>query len=717
METSVSAVGSSAEAVQGSHRGPRKYWEEWMDLFEGEHLGNKLKYMALSIKLADCRFRSICWKVFLECLPETRQDWIYVTRERRSKYTSLLNQVAYNPRQGTKEIDLDLNNPLSQDLSSPWNQYFEDSELKVTITQDVIRTFPEIEFFQTADVQQMMVNILFCYARQHQQVSYRQGMHELLAPIIFVLHHDQQTFLHALELGYVNEFPSPIRDDIRELLNPDFTEHDAFFLFSQVMDGVESWYICNESATRIDQFGFTPFSKASCVGMHNVLGVKLCKINEQMLKRYDYVLYNHLESMEIPLHIFGIRWLRLLFGREFGLPDLLIIWDAIFAESLAFCLVDFIFIAMLICIRDKLLNADYTQCLSCLMKYPGGSYITYIIQMALHLKHPMQYTKPSGEHLVQQNRVSTGAVRELQRTSNARTETMDNAKSSRRPKTLPLPGHMAQAFKANSEPTTLDSSPEASDGDDENSLRGDQRHGVRKAGYNTWTLRSLKGPNAITRSLNQLVNSSEDDRVREMVTLKAKNLASSSAAGIAESQTRRHKMIRQQQIGCKPGKQVVHSTTAEKCTVKDTARLHHVIKDCYREMNVHLSLLQECLCSQELQREDEMLLALASLKRVRDNLKEATDSSDMEEEIATDAEQMDDWTLITASQPVEGNRACEDMVLTVREHSLLSVPEQDSLQGVPHPQEAKKKKLVALVSSQKEQTSGRISDGGGGDVR
>ena len=33
-----------------------------------------------------------------------------------------------------------------------------------------------------------MLNILFCYAKEHPHIGYRQGMHELLAPLLFVLH-------------------------------------------------------------------------------------------------------------------------------------------------------------------------------------------------------------------------------------------------------------------------------------------------------------------------------------------------------------------------------------------------------------------------------------------------------------------------------------------------------------------------------------------------
>lgn len=47
------------------------------------------------------------------------------------------------------------------------------------------------------------------------------------------------------------------------------------------------------------------------------------------------------------------RWLRLLFGREFPLQDLLVLWDAIFAVGNQFELTNFIVVAMLIRIRKQ----------------------------------------------------------------------------------------------------------------------------------------------------------------------------------------------------------------------------------------------------------------------------------------------------------------------------------------------------------------------------
>lgn len=47
----------------------------------------------------------------------------------------------------------------------------------------------------------------------------------------------------------------------------------------------------------------------------------------------------------------GRRWIRLLFGREFPLPELLEVWDSLFAADPDLVLVDYICVAMLLRIR------------------------------------------------------------------------------------------------------------------------------------------------------------------------------------------------------------------------------------------------------------------------------------------------------------------------------------------------------------------------------
>lgn len=74
------------------------------------------------------------------------------------------------------------------------------------IKQDVVRTFPGIEFFRKPHIQEIMKNILFCYARENPIMCYRQGMHEILAPILFVHHSDQLSYLHYKELNKTSEY-------------------------------------------------------------------------------------------------------------------------------------------------------------------------------------------------------------------------------------------------------------------------------------------------------------------------------------------------------------------------------------------------------------------------------------------------------------------------------------------------------------------------------
>jgi hypothetical protein len=61
--------------------------------------------------------------------------------------------------------------------------------------------------------------------------------------------------------------------------------------------------------------------------------------------------------------------LRLLFLRELEFPTLLVMWDAIFAtDSREFSLADYVFVAMLICLREDILRGDNSFCMRLLMQ-------------------------------------------------------------------------------------------------------------------------------------------------------------------------------------------------------------------------------------------------------------------------------------------------------------------------------------------------------------
>ena len=153
-----------------------------------------LRKRAMDGKLATSRFRCVCWRLFLKCLPAERAGWAAAASQWRQRYDSLRAMLAQDHRQRASEGDVNAFNPLNPDDANPWQQYFKDDELKRLIRQDVLRTFPERRLFRREHVQTMMMNILFIYTRQDTELSYKQGMHELLATILWMYHGEMLDF-------------------------------------------------------------------------------------------------------------------------------------------------------------------------------------------------------------------------------------------------------------------------------------------------------------------------------------------------------------------------------------------------------------------------------------------------------------------------------------------------------------------------------------------
>jgi len=122
---------------------------------------------------------------------------------------------------------------------------------------------------------------------------------------------------------------------------------------------------------------------------------KLEMIYEMRLRDLDPQLWSHLKALDISPRLFGLRWLRLLYGREFTFPDVLFLWDVIFSDKPSFEIIDDIFVAMLIQIRRLLLNADYSTALQFLMRYPPIADVHSFVTYCLHLRFPTKFSKPS----------------------------------------------------------------------------------------------------------------------------------------------------------------------------------------------------------------------------------------------------------------------------------------------------------------------------------
>jgi TBC1 domain family member 5 len=90
---------------------------------------------------------------------------------------------------------------------------------------------PDRPYFRQSHVQQQLLDILFVWCKLNPDVGYRQGMHELLAPVLWVVDDDS---LDSEEKKKV----APLTD----LLDPKYIEHDSFAIFSSLMQTAKSFY-------------------------------------------------------------------------------------------------------------------------------------------------------------------------------------------------------------------------------------------------------------------------------------------------------------------------------------------------------------------------------------------------------------------------------------------------------------------------------------------
>ncbi|TVY27798.1 TBC1 domain family member [Lachnellula hyalina] len=286
--------------------------------------------------------------------------WSRVLVDSRSAYTSLrehLLRYIENPNEVGSVLD-----PLDDDKNSPWNTMRQDEEIRAEIYQDVQRCMPEEEYFRRPETQRMLLDILFVFCKINQDVGYRQGMHEVLAPILWAVEED------AIEYDSQKSAGSESDLIMKEILDRSYIEHDSFTILSLIMRSAKSFYELGEpdkrsgtssTATGTPQQGASPIVERSK------------QIHEVYLARLDPELAKHLTDIEVLPQIFLIRWIRLLFGREFPFEDLLALWDTLFAEDPDLDLMDMVCVAMLLRIRWQLIEANYSVALMLLLKYPA----------------------------------------------------------------------------------------------------------------------------------------------------------------------------------------------------------------------------------------------------------------------------------------------------------------------------------------------------------
>ncbi|XP_069716297.1 TBC1 domain family member 5 isoform X2 [Phaenicophaeus curvirostris] len=596
------------------------YSKEWEELFVNNNYLATIRLKGINGQLRSSRFRSVCWKLFLEVLPQDRSQWIKTTSDLRTSYNKIKEIHITNPRKAGQQ-DLIINNPLSQDEGSLWNKFFQDKELRAMIEQDVTRTFPEMQYFQQENVRKILTDVLFCYARENEQLLYKQGMHELLAPIVFILHCDHQAFSHASEAAQPSE-------EMKVLLNPEYLEHDAYAMFTRLMKTAEHWFSTFEHDSQKEKDVMItpmPFARPQDLGPSIAIVAKVNQIQDHLLKKHDIELYMHLNRLEIAPQIYGLRWVRLLFGREFPLQDLLVVWDALFADSITLSLVDYIFVAMLLYIRDALISSNYQTCLGLLMHYPPIGDVHSLILRALFLRDPkrnprpvthqfqqnLDYYKARGADLMNKTRASAKAAPlNINKVSNSLLnfgrKLIAPAMASGGAVGAPASG---SSFPASAMPVR--SAMESPQHHQHQQHHQAQQQRMMKS--ESMPVQLGKGQSSKNISSSPSIESLPGGREFTASPPSSASKKDSFFSTISRSRSQSKTMSR---------KESEEELEAQISFLQGQLNdLEAMCKYCAKMMNTHLGNIQEVILQEHLEKEDEILVSLAGLKQIKDILK------------------------------------------------------------------------------------------------
>ena len=183
------------------------------------------------------------------------------------------------------------------------------------------------------------------------------------------------------------------------VLSEKFMEHDAYCMFDALMIGAHG------SVAMADFFSYSPVA-GSHTGLPPVIEASTALYH--LLSHVDSSLHNHLVDLGVEPQYFALRWLRVLFGREFSLDNLLIIWDEIFLSdnskvekhaedntdsgfiilhSSRGAFISAVAVAMLLHLRSSLLATENpTICLQRLLNFPKNTDINKLLEKAKSLQ-------------------------------------------------------------------------------------------------------------------------------------------------------------------------------------------------------------------------------------------------------------------------------------------------------------------------------------------
>ena len=351
--------------------------------------------------------RPTAWKLFLGILPNNsdKKEWVEKTYTQRVKYKKKLKK--YFSVKKYKGDPLGGNNKKNE---RDYNTLYEENELRRIINLDIVRTYQNINIFCQENIKKLLLNILFIWCKENDDVSYRQGMNELLAililcfyPFYFIFEDKKKPtkddVIKYLNLENENEKEKYILSIYNYFHDEEEIEGDLFFIFDSLMKKGMKHLFSPKILQKTDNDYklyelFSDIFKDDIEEEKSTYISRRCSllINEK-LKIIDEELFKYFKKVDMNCGGFLQKWLRCIFCREFELKQVFILWDIIFAQSFIdeknekypLLFMDSICISMIIKIRNKLLKCDQNGCFTLLFKYPHLEKIKEIIILSYNI--------------------------------------------------------------------------------------------------------------------------------------------------------------------------------------------------------------------------------------------------------------------------------------------------------------------------------------------
>jgi len=285
--------------------------------------------------------------------------------ERKRAYEALVRENLTSLEKEDDDDGLVVDDPLLAQ-GGTWSKRFQDRELIEEIQKDVSRLFvgPEEGFAALA------TKVLHLWCRLNESISYRQGMHELLRPIMLAA------------------------DQCAKATGKPIEEADVFLMYQGLMAELSSLYEHNTNNSGYrgqSSLGSSAGSATKKPSAQSPLHRVCWDIHNRLLLRAAPDIKQKLDQLIIEPQFYALRWMRCLFTREFPEKYCMGFWDSLLSQTFfeptknsLLEIASFFAVGMILRVRTIIMDASsQAEALEPLLRFPPFTSETEATQLAV----------------------------------------------------------------------------------------------------------------------------------------------------------------------------------------------------------------------------------------------------------------------------------------------------------------------------------------------